>query len=83
MRHQSLRKLKCINLQKLHSNEFFDKTDYRVEELRKLIGNSNWCLFYNQTCAEGMFTVFTNIIKKHCGDVHPIKQFLLEMIKTS
>ena len=49
---------------KVTLKEIFDKTDYRVEELRKLISNSNWCLFYNQTCAEGMFTVFTNIIEK-------------------
>ena len=52
------------NTPKVTFKEIFDKTDYRVEELRKLISNSNWCLFYNQTCAEGMYTVFTNIIEK-------------------
>ena len=44
--------------------KIFDKTEYRVEELRSLISNSNWCLFYNQTCAEGMFTVFADILEK-------------------
>ena len=34
-------------------DEIFKKTEYRVEELRSFISNSNWCLFYNQTCAEG------------------------------
>ena len=30
---------------KVTLKEVFDKTDYRVEELRNLISNSNWCLF--------------------------------------
>ena len=44
--------------------EVFDKTEYRVEELRSLISNSNWCFLYNHTCAEGMFTVFADILEK-------------------
>ena len=38
---------------KVTLKKIFEKTDYRDEELRKLISNSNWCLFYNHTCAEG------------------------------
>ena len=63
----------------LQSKKILDKTDF--EELRNFISNNNWCLFYNQTCAEGMFTVFTDILEKALLQCAPKKQFLLETIK--
>ena len=61
--------------------EIFDKTEYRVEELRSFISNSNLCLFHNQTCAEGTFTVFADILEKALRRCAPKKQFALETIK--
>ena len=69
---------------KVTFEEIFDKTDYRVEELRNLISNSNWCLFYNQTCTKRMLTVFTDNLEKTLQKCAPKKkQFSLETNKAS
>ena len=49
---------------KVIKKEFFDKTKYSKDGFRNLINESNWAKFYNQDCAEGMFTVFIDIIEK-------------------
>ena len=48
---------------KLTIKEFFDKIKYSKEFFQHTVANSDWGRFYNQTCAEGIFTAFVNIIE--------------------
>ena len=61
---------------KVTLKEIFDKTGYRVEQLRKLISNSNWLVFVLQSnlCGRDVFS-FHKYYRKHCGDVHPRNSF--------
>ena len=43
--------------------EIFDKRNYRPEVLRNHLSYSDWSNFYNQKCAEGMFSAFTDIFE--------------------
>ena len=43
--------------------EIFDKRNYRPEVLRNHLSDSDWSNFYNQNCAEGMFSAFTDIFE--------------------
>ena len=42
--------------------EIYDRSTYDKEKFQHLIQTSDWGYFYAQTCAEGMFSVFVNII---------------------
>ena len=42
--------------------ETFEKTNYSKEFFQHTVASSDWGNFYTQTCAEGMFTAFVNII---------------------
>ena len=46
------------------TKEVFDRTNYSKEMFCNLILNSDWANFYGQDCAEGMFTIFCDIIEK-------------------
>ena len=43
--------------------EIFDKSNYNKDTLCDVISRSNWGKFYNQSCPEGMFTIFTQILE--------------------
>ena len=49
---------------KVITKEIFDKSNYSKEVFRNIINNANWSSFYNQDCAEGMYTIFCDIIEK-------------------
>ena len=64
LRYQSLRKLECINLQKLHSETFPSEQTTELKKLETwLVFAANRRLFDNPTCAQGMFKVFTDFWK--------------------
>ena len=41
------------------SKIFFDKSNYKIQITQQLISDSFWVFFYEQFCAEGIFTSFT------------------------
>ena len=43
--------------------EISDKRIYRPEIVRNHLSDSDWSNFYNQNCAEGMFSAFTAIFE--------------------
>ena len=47
--------------------EIFDKRNYRPEILRNHLSDSDWSNFYNQNCAEGIFSAFTVIFENALG----------------
>ena len=49
---------------KVITKEIFDKSNYSKEVFRNNINNAEWSSFYNQDCAEGMYTIFCDIIEK-------------------
>ena len=48
---------------KAFQKEIYDKSTYQKARFQTLVECANWGHFHSQTCAEGMFTVFTNIIE--------------------
>ena len=62
--------------------EIYDKSNYKAEKLREIIRYSDWTNFYNQNCAEGMYTCFTSTIEK-CVNAFPKRKFLSEMTNKS
>ena len=57
--------------------EIFGKSNYRKEHFRELLSRSDWSAFYSQNCAEGMYTIFEDIIEKALGKCITIKRLLI------
>ena len=62
--------------------EIFDKTNYSKEFFQHAVAYSDWGNFYNQTCAEGMFTVFVNRIETALKKSVPKKEVFIEKDKS-
>ena len=71
---------------KRHTNvtikKIFDKTNYSKEFFQHAVAYSDWGNFYNQTCAEGMFTIFVNIIETALKKSVPKKKVFIRNDKS-
>ena len=59
---------------KSKSKALFDKSNYK-DTLCDVISRSNWGNFYNQSCPERMFTIFTQILEDAIKQCVPKKSF--------
>ena len=57
--------------------EIFDRSNYRKEHFRELLSRSEWSAFYSQNCAEGMYTIFKDIIEKALRKCITIKKVFI------
>ena len=60
-------------LSKVMIKKVFDKTKQNVQVSPQLINDSNWGNFYNQDCAEGVFTIFIIILERAFKKCTPMK----------
>ena len=57
--------------------EIFDKSNYNNKDtLCDVKSRSNWANFHNQSCPEGMFTIFTQILEDAIKQSVPKKVFI-------
>ena len=63
--------------------EIFDKSNYNKDTLCDVISRSNWGNFYNQSCPEGMFTIFTQILEDAIKQCVPKKRVFIRNDKSS
>ena len=60
---------------KVTIKEVYEKTNYDKHNFFQWITESNWSNFYSQSCPEGIFSVFNDIIENALRNCAPKKRY--------